>query len=174
MAHFNECSTLVNQEDVKKAQTLYNMLLSMGKNPLQSMMDMQESLQEYLAANKPETNRSPSDLKTCGDLLTWMRNQDDYIADETRELYTSLGGMSNGEKDASAVWKPWKARHEEMFNKDFDDLSPEDQLEVKFEMIDQVHFFMNKLIALGLDAEEIFVLYYLKNAENFNRQKRGY
>ncbi|WQZ01016.1 nucleoside triphosphate pyrophosphohydrolase [Escherichia phage 04086] len=54
------------------------------------------------------------------------------------------------------------------------DLSPEDQLEIKFEMIDILHFVLNMFQGLGLTAEEIFKLYYLKNAENFARQDRGY
>ncbi|MCO0615535.1 hypothetical protein M8756_19920, partial [Lutimaribacter sp. EGI FJ00015] len=78
------------------------------------------------------------------------------------------------EKAASAVWKPWKAQHVEMQSKKIKDLSPEDQLEIKFELIDQLHFFLNKIMALGMTAEEVFKLYYLKNAENFARQDRGY
>lgn len=72
------------------------------------------------------------------------------------------------------MWKPWKAQHVEMQSKKIKDLSPEDQLEIKFELIDQLHFFLNKIMALGMTAEEVFKLYYLKNAENFARQDRGY
>ncbi|ASZ76539.1 hypothetical protein [Proteus phage PM2] len=174
MAHFNVCSTLVDEGSLTKAREAYSDIISSGQDPLQVMLDMQKSLQVFLAKTKPFNNQSPDELKTCGDILKWMRSQDDYLNDETRELYTSLGGMSNGDKEASAVWKPWKARHEEMSNKPFSELSEADQLEVKFELIDQVHFFMNKLIGLGMSSEEIFVLYYLKNAENFARQERGY
>ncbi|QPB12329.1 hypothetical protein [Providencia phage PSTCR6] len=174
MAHFNVCSTLVNEESVKSAERSYARCLETFTDPLSVMLDMQKSLQVYLAENKPEHNKHPDELKTCGEILAWLRNQDDYIADETRELYTSLGGMSNGEKAASAIWKPWKTDHAKMQNTLFSDLSEEDQLEVKFELIDQFHFFMNKFIALGMDAKEIYELYYLKNAENFDRQNRGY
>lgn len=172
MAHFNECAHLI--EGVDKATRAYADNIMHNIDPLQVMLDMQRSLQIRLANDKPETNRHPDSLETAGEVLAWLRNQDDYIADETRELYTSLGGMSNGEKEASAVWKPWKKRYSEMQSKKIQDLSPEDQLEIKFELIDQFHFFMNKFIALGMSAEEIFKLYYLKNAENFARQDRGY
>lgn len=172
MAHFNECAHLI--EGVDKAQNEYWDILGDEKDPLQIMLDMQKSLQIRLANDKPGTNMHPDDLETAGEVLTWLRNQDDYIADETRELYTALGGMSNGEKEASAVWKPWKKRHAEMFGKNIRDLSAEDQLEIKFELIDQFHFFMNKFIALGMSAEEIFKLYYLKNKHNFERQDNGY
>ncbi|WWS25327.1 hypothetical protein vBKpnAMK6_00383 [Klebsiella phage vB_Kpn_AM_K6] len=106
--------------------------------------------------------------------MQWLRNQKDYIDDEFRELLTSLGGMSNGEKAASAVWKPWKADHVKMQETYIKDLSDKDQLEIKFEMIDILHFVLNMFMALGLDSEEIFKLYYLKNAENFARQDSGY
>lgn len=174
MSTFNQCSHLYTPEAIAAAVGTYNSILESGLDPLSTMLNMQESLQIKLAREKPTYNVDPKNLETCGDILTWCRKQDDYIADETRELYTSLGGMSNGEKAASSVWKPWKAQHGEMFNKRFDDLSPEDQIEVKMEMIDQLHFFMNKFIALGMSSEDIFVYYYLKNAENFDRQNRGY
>lgn len=172
MAHFNQCSHLV--DGIEAARDAYATAIQDRVDPLQIMLDMQKSLQKKLAAEKPECNVDPDSLETAGDVLKWLRNQDDYIADETRELYTALGGMSNGEKDASAVWKPWKARHIELQNKKISELSEADQLEIKFEMIDQVHFFLNKLMALGLNSQEIFELYYLKNAENFARQDRGY
>lgn len=172
MSHFNECSQLIAGVDA--ADQEYQRITSANGDPLQVMIDMQKSLQIRLANDKPFSNRHPDSLETAGEVLAWLRAQDDYIADETRELYTSLGGMSNGEKAASAVWKPWKAQHVEMQARKIKDLSPEDQLEIKFELIDQLHFFLNKFMALGMDAEEIFKLYYLKNAENFARQDRGY
>lgn len=173
MAHFNECSGLIAGAD-KAQEAYYNTLVQEHKDPLQVMLDMQKSLQVRLAEDKPFSNRHPDSLETAGDVLKWLQAQDDYIDDEVRELYTALGGMSNGEKAASAVWKPWKAQHIEMQTKKIKDLSPEDQLEIKFELIDQLHFFLNKFMALGMNAEEIFKLYYLKNAENFARQDRGY
>ncbi|AZV01088.1 nucleoside triphosphate pyrophosphohydrolase [Escherichia phage vB_EcoM_005] len=127
-----------------------------------------------LLEDKPEYNRHPDDLATAGEVVDWLRNQKDYIDDEFRELLTSLGGMSNGEKDASAVWKPWKAQHAERRETLINDLSPEDQLEIKFEMIDILHFVLNMFQGLGLTAEEIFKLYYLKNKHNFERQDNGY
>lgn len=172
MAHFNECSHLIEGAD--QANGAYNAVIDNRQDPLQVMLDMQKELQIKLAEDKPFSNRHPDSLETAGEVLAWLRAQDDYIADETRELYTALGGMSNGEKAASAVWKPWKAQHVEMQAKKIKDLSPEDQLEIKFELIDQLHFFLNKIMALGMTAEEVFKLYYLKNAENFARQERGY
>ncbi|ANZ51673.1 dCTP pyrophosphatase [Enterobacteria phage Kha5h] len=172
MPHFNECSQLIEGAD--KAQNEYWDILGDEKDPLQVMLDMQKSLQVRLAKDKPEYNRHPDDLATAGEVVDWLRNQKDYIDDEFRELLTSLGGMSNGEKDASAVWKPWKAQHGERRETLITDLSPQDQLEIKFEMIDILHFVLNMFQGLGLTAEEIFKLYYLKNKHNFERQDNGY
>ena len=172
MPHFNECSQLIEGAD--KAQNEYWDILGDEKDPLQVMLDMQKSLQVRLAKDKPEYNRHPDDLATAGEVVDWLRNQKDYIDDEFRELLTSLGGMSNGEKDASAVWKPWKSQHGERRETLITDLSPQDQLEIKFEMIDILHFVLNMFQGLGLTAEEIFKLYYLKNQHNFERQDNGY
>lgn len=172
MAHFNQCSQLIKDVDV--ATTMYHNHLDSGLDPLQTMMNMQHSLQVKLAQEKPKYNQHPDNLDTAGKVLDWLRAQDDSIADETRELYTALGGMSNGEKAASAVWKPWKSDHEKMRNTPISELSPEDQLEIKFELIDQLHFFLNKFMALGMSSKEVFELYYLKNKENFARQERNY
>lgn len=172
MAHFNECSGLI--AGVDKAQGAYDNAIIKGTDPLQVMLDMQKSLQVRLAKDKPEYNQHPDDLATAGEVVDWLRNQKDYIDDEFRELLTSLGGMSNGEKDASAVWKPWKAQHAERRETLINDLSPKDQLEIKFELIDIMHFVFNMAIGLGMSAEELFKLYYLKNLENFKRQDTGY
>ena len=174
MGHFNECAQLVNSETLRPATQAYIDAKENGEDPLDVMLDMQRSLQVRLAKDKPEFNKDPNSLETAGEVLDWLKDQDDSLADETRELYTALGGMSNGEKNAQAVWKKWKSQHGELRKVKISDMSPEDQLEIKFEIVDQFHFFLNKLMALGLDAQSLFELYYLKNAENFARQDNGY
>lgn len=172
MAHFNECSQLIEGAD--KATARYAGIIRNQGDPLQIMLNMQHALQARLAEDKPGTNMHPDELAQAGDIVDWLRNQKDYIDDEFRELLTSLGGMSNGEKAASAVWKPWKADHVAKQETYIKDMSGKDQLEIKFEMIDILHFILNMFIALGMDAEEVFKLYFLKNAENFARQDNGY
>jgi hypothetical protein len=94
--------------------------------------------------------------------------------DEFRELKNAIGGMSNGEKAASAVWKKWKANHGLMQNEKLDDMSEEDKLELMFEATDIWHFVMNIFIALGFDSKNLYTLYMLKNFENINRYNNGY
>ncbi|UYD57517.1 hypothetical protein OFDDKENP_00141 [Aeromonas phage B614] len=167
---FNECAQLASGFD--EAKNRLDGILSVQENPLQVMFEMQKSLQIALHEKFPTTNKDPRALVTCGEKLEWLKSQDDYIADETRELYTALGGMSN--PNPNSVWKPWRKDFAEYQARPFSELSPEDQLEAKFELVDQFHFFLNKMIAMGIDGDEMFILYALKNAENFERQKRGY
>lgn len=171
MAHFNECSQLI--AGVEAADQEYQRITSAHGDPLQTMLDMQKSLQVRLAENRDYCYH-PDKLATAGDVVGWMREQKDCIDDEFRELLTSLGEMSRGDKDASAVWKNWKARYQEAQAKPIAEMSLEDQLEIKFELIDIMHFVFNMAIGLNMSAEEMFKLYYLKNAENFARQDRGY
>lgn len=172
MAHFNECSGLIAGVD-KAEEAYFNALIHEDKDPLQVMLDMQKSLQVRLA-NDREYCYHPDKLATAGDVVAWMREQKDCIDDEFRELLTSLGEMSKGEKDASAVWKKWKARYQEAQAKPISEMSPEDQLEIKFELVDIIHFVLNMAIGLNMSAEELFKLYYLKNKANFERQDNGY
>ena len=173
MAEQNKCAQLMKSSDFKDAVDLYERILSENKDPYQFMLDMQSTLQKQLHA-KLDWNPIPEELETCGEILDWCQHNNDAIDDERRELYTALGGMSNGEKAATAVWKTWKADH---FNKRetlIDDLSEDDQLEIAYEMIDQLHFVKAQLLALKLDAKTIFTLYYTKNAENLRRYESGY
>ena len=172
MAHFNQCSQLV--DGIEAAQNEAESIRSNGEQYLDSMLSMQRALQTKLATEKPERNAHPGKLATAGEVVDWMRKQKDCIDDEFRELLTSLGGMSNGEKDASGVWKAWKANNLEKRATLIKDLSPEDQLEIKFEFVDIMHFILNMSIALGMDSQELFELYFLKNKENFDRQNNGY
>lgn len=172
MAHFNECAQLI--EGVDNATARYAGVLRGNEDPLQVMLDMQKSLQVRLAKDKPTICQHPDNLETAGQVLDWLRDQKMCIDDEFQELITSLGEMHRGDKDASAVWKKWKARYPEANSKKISDMSDADQLEIKFEMIDILHFVLNMFQGLGMDSEEIFKLYYLKNAENFARQDNGY
>ena len=170
---FTSCAHLVNPEDLKLAKDRYEKIRADGGDPLQAMLALQKMAQDSLSEKLNWVPR-PYELKTCGEILDWLKQQDDAIADETRELYTALGGMSRGAKPASGVWKPWKANHEELRAIKFADMSEEDKLEVLFELIDQWHFFMCKFLALGMDAETIFTMYALKQAENIRRWDNNY
>jgi hypothetical protein len=91
-------------------------------------------------------------------------------ADEAHEAMDALGGIHDG--IGNAVWKPWKAKHNTSMT--FNDLSERDKIELKMELIDELHFLFNKMHAVGMSTRELFNYYFSKNKENRERQKRGY
>lgn len=171
MAEFNTCAGLINnKEDLAKVDAM----LSKG-DLLQQIIDLQHSLQVEISKKLPVRNMNPEQIKTKGELVDWVDRQMDCLTDEFRELKNAIGGMSNGEKAASAVWKSWKANNVAMRAEFLEDMSKEDMLELRFEVIDMMHFFVNILLATGLtDAKDVFRLYMLKNLENIDRQNRSY
>jgi len=68
-------------------------------------------------------------------------------------------------------WKAWKKYSQVELN---GWTSQEQKIESIFEVIDAFHFFLNILIILGISAEDVFAYYKSQNAENFDRQDRGY
>jgi hypothetical protein len=178
MAVFNECSRLVNEESLAEVRRVIGDRTRNGANPFQLVLDTQLHLQKELAQRLPQNgNFDPDGMAqwaTCGQMVDYMRAQWDSLTDESRELLTSFGGMSSGEKNATGVWKTWKSNNLELRNRKFQDLSDEDRLEVYFELIDQLHFFANMINALGLSADDMIELYLLKNAENLNRYTNNY
>jgi hypothetical protein len=170
MAEFNSCAKLIEGENLSKVLDMLNQ----SPDLLQDMLNMQNNLQTTLAQKLPKYNIAPSDIQTKGELVSWVDSNFDAIMDEFRELKNAIGGMSNGEKSASAVWKKWKSNHGSMQSEKLDDMSQEDKLELMFECIDIWHFVMNLFLGLKLDSKDIYTLYMLKNFENLNRYNNGY
>jgi hypothetical protein len=109
---------------------------------------------------------------TLRDLMTFWHMNNHAMIDEIHEATDALGGIKNG--DGNAIWKRWKKAHEGYADKKFSDLSEQDQLECKFEVIDMLHFFMNYAISIGMTPQEMYNMYMSKNEENRARQQNGY
>lgn len=171
MAEFNSCASLI--KDKEKFDELSKMFEA-SKDPFQDIIDMQRTLQTVLAQKLPDRNIKPADIQTKGQLVDWIDRNFDAIMDEFRELKTSIGGMSNGEKAASSVWKAWKADNANQRASTIDSMPEEDRLEMVFEMIDIMHFVVNMLLALKIESKDLYVLYMLKNLENARRYNSGY
>ncbi len=60
-------------------------------------------------------------------------------------------------------WKHWKTNKKKV-----------NIIEVKYEIIDLLHFVLSLMLVWDMDEKEIFDLYFTKNKENFERQKKGY
>lgn len=174
MSEFNQCADLTKRKEYQEGAEMYNKLLQENKDPFSYMLDMQFGLQMELAKKKPEHNSKPNELKTIGEKFDWMRENKQAFDDEYREIIDALPGMKTPDKDRSAVWKKWKSKYSEIRSKTFDDLTEDELKELKFELTDSFHFFMNFFFALNMDAKEMFIFYYTKNAENFRRCNSGY
>lgn len=134
----------------------------------QDMLDLQTNLQIDLASRLPETNINPLEIETKGQMKEWFRDNRDAINDEFKELIEAVGGQNN------AIWKKWKANHVELCNEKWQDLNPEEILELKYEAIDIMHFVNNIFVALQMDAKEIGQMYAAKNKENLRRYESKY
>ncbi len=108
-------------------------------------------------------------LKQISDF--WLANKH-AMSDELNEMFDALGGINEG--IGSAAWKYWKKDNIKAKSMKISDLSESDRLELFYEWIDGLHFYMNFAISIGMTSKDIVNLYIAKNEENHNRQKRGY
>ena len=173
MAEFNSCASLINDEKIKECNKLYEDLLSEGKDPLEYMLNAQNSLQVHLSETV-EGNKCPDDLSKIGEIYDWLRDNKIALDDEFREVVDALPGMNLPEKERSALLKKWKANHLKLREKDISELEPNELKELKFELIDMWHFFMNMMLGLRISSKELFTYYYYKNLENIRRYNSKY
>lgn len=126
------------------------------EDPVVDMFNMQASLQKHLAdKGRAVDYPNATHKERIDDISVQWRN----MTLEFAELLERL------------PFKEWKSYPEETLNGFKDE---EDMLETYYEYIDMFHFFMNMGLALGIDGETFEKLYVSKNAENFDRQARGY
>lgn len=109
---------------------------------------------------------------TLREVMNFWHMNNHAMIDEIHEATDALGGIKDG--SGNAIWKRWKKDYSSFDNKKFSDLSQEDQLECKFEIVDMLHFFMNYAASIGMTSQEMYNMYMSKNEENRARQKRGY
>ena len=173
MAEFNSCANLINDEKIKECNKIYSDLLSEGKDPLEYMLNAQNSLQVHLSETV-EGNKCPDDLSKIGEIYDWLRDNKIALDDEYREVVDALPGMNLPDKERSALWKKWKANHLKLREKDISELEPNELKELKFELIDMWHFFMNMMLGLRISSKELFTYYYYKNLENIRRYNSKY
>lgn len=143
----------------------FNKRTEPNEDTLGDIMDIQADTQRNVYGYKFEE-------MTLRELMTFWHMNNHAMIDEIHEATDSLGGIKHG--DGSAIWKKWKKAFDSYSNKKFSDLSQEDQLECKFEIIDMLHFFLNYAISIGMDSREMYNMYMAKNKENRSRQLRGY
>lgn len=143
----------------------FNQQTEPNQDTLGQIMEIQADTQRNVYGYKFEE-------MSLRDLMTFWHMNNHAMIDEIHEATDSLGGIKDG--DGNAIWKRWKKAFDSYSEKKFSDLSPEDQLECKFEIVDMLHFFLNYAISVGMDSKEMYNMYMAKNEENRARQQRGY
>jgi hypothetical protein len=106
------------------------------------------------------------------ELMEFWHTNNHALIDEIHEATDALGGIKDG--DGNAIWKRWKKAYHSFQDKKFSDLSENDQVECKFEIVDILHFFMNMAVSIGMTPQEMYNMYMSKNEENRKRQTKGY
>jgi len=113
-------------------------------------MDLQAAFDEQITLNE-KINPDLYDKELSDPELRRQRFLDFELAlrQESSEAVDSLN------------WKWWK--------KDADDWD-----NVKVELVDMLHFWISMCTVAGMDAQEVFKLYFKKNKLNHDRQNQGY
>lgn len=160
MANFdNSCADLKVDENLFIEST----------NTLSDLYNLQKDIQENVYGYDFEELRKLP-LSKMREFFDWNYHA---IQDELREVFDALGGVHDGVQ--SGVWKPWKkAYREKVPQMSFETMSDRDKKELQMELIDIQHFLFNMMLAVGLTPKDLFNMYFSKNAENRERQKRGY
>ena len=124
----------------------------------------QIELQERLGFNFQDLT-----LKEIADF--WMVNKH-ALSDEINEMFDALGGIDDG--IGAAAWKYWKQDNKKAAHTKVSDLTDKDRLELYYEFIDGLHFYLNFGISIGMTSQDIVNLYAAKNDENHRRKNNGY
>lgn len=142
----NKCSQLFFNKDVEKL-----------KEPLVEIFKMQLSLQQKLSESGKGVDYNSADFKErVSDISVQWRN----LTLEFSELLERL------------PYKEWKTYTKDQLKEPLP--GTDESLEIWYEYVDMFHFFINIGLALGINGSTLEHLYVTKNAENFDRQKRGY
>lgn len=165
----NTCSNL-------QIDDLYSPIHNKGANALHQLYMLQKDIQENVYGYDFQAMRK-APLCKMKDFFQWNTHAQ---ADEAHEAMDALGGIHDG--IGNAVWKPWKKNYRLTLEHPigpelpmtFEDLSERDVIELKMELIDELHFLFNKMHAVGMTTEELFNYYFSKNKENRERQKNNY
>jgi hypothetical protein len=154
----NSCAKL-------EIKDLWSDHVKLGKDTLGDILNLQSTTQKDVYGY---------DFKNMQlrELMSFWHMNNHAMIDEIHEATDALGGIKDG--GGNAIWKKWKKAYESYSDKKFSDLSEEDQLECKFEIVDMLHFFMNYAVSIGMTSQEMYNMYMSKNEENRARQKNNY
>jgi NTP pyrophosphatase (non-canonical NTP hydrolase) len=159
--NFQECSHLEIVSEFEKSKS------NVERDTLGDLMNLQKTIQQDVYGYDFEEMQN--NMKKMSEFWQWNMWA---LSDEMHEAMNALGGIKDG--IGSGVWKPWKKSNKELPNMKLSDLSESDLKELKMEITDCAHFFLNLAISIGMTSQELYDYYFAKNKENIERQKRGY
>ena len=151
--NFQECAQLEIED-----------LYSKSTDTLGDIINLQKNIQEDVYGYNFNELQSGK-LKQLKEFVDW---NEEAIRDEQREFASALTGIHT----FPSHWKNWKSKHKEAMDRSLNDLTPAELLELKYEWIDILHFFINQGLAIGLTPKEIYNMYYAKNKHNRERQQK--
>ena len=165
---------MANKDNQCKDLVIEN-LYPESQNTLNDLFMLQKDIQEKVYGHDFDSLRNQP-LSVMKDFFLWNTHAQ---VDEAHEAMDALGGMHDG--IGNAVWKPCKKVFSKtLYNDEFTYetfnslLSERDKVELKMELIDELHFLFNKMHAVGMTTGELYNFYFSKNKENRDRQRRGY
>lgn len=158
--NFQECANLKENDIFSEIKVGYE-----GIDSLSNLMKLQKDIQQNVYGYDFEQMR-----EKIGSLKEFYDMNYHAIQDELREVYSALTGIHSFPN----CWKKWKSNHGVAMNRKFDDLTPDEKKELRMELVDIFHFFLNMCIAIDMTPEMLFNYYHAKNKENKERQIRGY
>ncbi len=119
-------------------------------NTIQDMLNVQADFQERV------DTRYNSDV--LEDRVAYIKDHFVYCNQELNEMLYELPYFKS--------WKDYSGMTVKEINVAID--------KAKEEMVDAWHFFMNMMLALGMDEDELVDGYFKKHKENIRRQDEGY
>lgn len=133
----NKCYKLISLSEVKEKYKLEGLNL---EEKLNLIFNTQKDLQIYIHKIQNLYKLNKENLIKSDLLFDFVINQWIAIQDEFQELLKAIGG----EKYKSASWKWWKKDNKEFLDQTLKViLSEEEKEELKFEVIDLLHFYLN-------------------------------
>lgn len=127
----------------------------------------QKSLQEIFIDKEGYDYPPHVAAQTEVHMLSSFRFNEEAIQSEFEEIRDRL------------PWKAWKTNHRLRANGNVlhgpAEMDEDMRFEIKFELVDILHFLANMMITAGFESwDEVERWYYAKNKENFRRQAEGY
>lgn len=142
---------LTKIEVAKDDVAAFSKLLTLQSRLIQRIAEKKPKVRELvrlMQRMRSNKNAAPKEL------YFWLEHVIASMHNEAEELRENL---------------PWKL-HKDYSGYDFNKV----RVETKYEVIDLLHYVLELMLILGMDADEVLRLFYSKHMQNVERQRKGY